>query len=239
MCFFSLQTDLTYLKSFLNRIKSTSESFRGLLKNVHQIEKYGTCTENLKQSIDESITKEVNNLALFSPNLQTDVAFDLFDDELFLDDNDPIASISSHGDKNFISAVKFLEITDIDREDINQLCSIIEECMQGIELLKTNISHDVTRQTLVRDLHEFANLLFFMDEFVDLSAVIGELARKLDEHQKQQFSPLIVDILGTLFIELNAWITTIFVDSSSTNIHEFDASLIGSSKQLLMFISSD
>ena len=124
-------------------------------------------------------------------------------------------------------------------EDILQLCSIIEECLQGIELLKTNVAHDVTRQTLVRDLQEFANLLFFMDEFVDLSAVIGELARKLDEHQEHQLSPLVVDILGTLFIELNTWVTTIFIDNSSTNIHELDASLIGSSKQLLMFISRD
>ena len=77
---------------------------------------------------------------------------------------------------------------------------------------------------------------WFMDEFVDLSTVLGELSRKLGDNLDAQLQPFIVDILDTLILELNAWVITIFIDRTSNNIHELDASLIGSSKQLLMFL---
>ena len=236
LCFFSIQRDLTYLKSFLSRIKTTSERFRELLKKVKELSLTEQADNNLKMSMHQATAAEVNNLSLFSPSLRAETDVELFDDELFLDTDDQTGMMPVQTKTSIISAEQYHATTKFESEDITSLCSIIAECISSVDLLKNNIAQKSSRQDLVNDLQEFANLLFFMDEFVELSTVLGELSRKLGDNQDAQLQPFIVDILGALILELNAWVITIFVDRTSSNIHELDASLIGSSKQLLMFL---
>lgn len=236
LCFFSIQRDLTYLKSFLNRIKTTSDRFRDLLKKVKEIPLTEQADNNLKMSMHQATAAEVNNLALFSPSLRAEADVDLFDDELFLDADDQTGMMPVQTKASIISAEEYHANTKFESEDIKSLCSIIAECISSVDLLKNNITDESSRQDLVNDLQEFANLLFFMDEFVDLSTVLGELSRKLGDTRDAKLQPFVVDILDALILELNAWVTTIFIDRTSRNIHELDASLIGSSKQLLMFL---
>jgi PAS domain S-box-containing protein len=236
LCFFSIQRDLTYLKSFLNRIKLTSEHVRDLLKRVKELPLAEISDKGLKESINQATVDEVNNFSLFSPSLRADADIDLFDDELFLDSDHPTGIMPMQVKISMMSAKQFHATTTIEREDIEHLCSIIADCIFGVDLLSTNVSNDSARASLIKDMQEFANVLFFMDEFVNLSTVLGELSRKLAEYKEPQFPPFILDILITLLTELNAWVTTVFVDRSSNNIHELDASLIGSTRQLLMFL---
>lgn len=236
LCFFSIQRDLTYLKSFLSRIKTTSERFRELLKKVKELSLTEQADNNLKMSMHQATAAEVNNLSLFSPSLRAETDVELFDDELFLDTDDQTGMMPVQTKTSIISAEQYHATTKFESEDITSLCSIIAECISSVDLLKNNIAQESSRQDLVNDLQEFANLLFFMDEFVELSTVLGELSRKLGDNQDAQLQPFIVDILDTLILELNAWVITIFIDRTSSNIHELDASLIGSSKQLLMFL---
>jgi PAS domain S-box-containing protein len=236
LCFFSIQRDLTYLKSFLNRIKRSSEHFRDLLKTIKELHISEQTDNNLKASIDQAIPDEVSNLALFSSFLRAEKDIDLFDDELFLDTDNLTGMMPVKTTTSIISAETYHANTKVDSEDIESLYEIIAECLVSVDFLKTNISEQSTRQGLVKDLQEFANLLFYMDEFVDLSTVLGELSRKLNEKQESQLQPFILDILETLLEELNTWVTNVFIERTSTNIHELDASLIGSSKQLIMFV---
>lgn len=238
LCYFSLQQDLSYLKSFLNRIKSTTDTFRTLLKNVHLSPTLSKDDKVLKDAFVESTKQEVENLTLFSSSLRSDEDVDLFDDELFLDCDEQKGMMPVEAERNLISAEAFHESENIDSGDILNLCGIIEDCIFGVEVLKTNPSNESARKALVSDMQDFANILFFMDEFVDLSAILGELSRQLNAYQEEHFPPLILDFLAMLIVELNSWVTSIFVEKSSANIHELHDSLTGSVKQILMFIKN-
>lgn len=232
----SVQRDLTYLKTFLSRIKQSSDNFRELVKKIHKKESAGNLETSIKDTVYKATAQEIDNMALFSADLRDDDDLELFGDELFLDDANSDGVMPIKNKYSVITAIEYADKCEADADDIVNLSSSIAECLEGVGLLRSSTQPQATMDTLVTDFQDFANLLFFMDEFVDISTVLGALSRSLKSVDVENIPGFVIDTMEALILELNQWVSALFVNRTSQNIHEFDDSIIGSAKQLIMLL---
>jgi hypothetical protein len=78
--------------------------------------------------------------------------------------------------------------------------------------------------------------MFFLEEFIDISGTLGELTVVMIERQQMSFDLMTAESLKGLIIDLDTWSLDIFETKTSSDIHWLDNSIIGSCKQLLVFL---
>lgn len=237
LCYISVQRDLTFIKSFLSRLHSTTNIFRNLLNVVLHSDKTGKelASEGIfKQATDE----ELRNMTFFSGDLRSDDSRDAFGDELFFDGHSESGIMPVYRDKPQLSAMQFHRYSDMTDIDIASLCELIEDCVANIDMLKLSANPQSAFVDLYADLHEMANCIFFMDEFMDLSVVIGDLSTTLSKYHVDELEEFVLDTLKAMILDINTWLTEVFITKEAKNIYELEPSIIGSAKQLIFMLKN-
>jgi PAS domain S-box-containing protein len=235
LCFLSIQRDLSYVKSFLSRLKSSTVAFRELLHEVCHM------NADAKQSLSEDTVKnatkeEIQNMALFSADLRKEEDVELFDSELFIDESFEMGVMPEQQYTSAISALEYAQTGAISSEDILQLCSIIEESLNTVELLKSSTNPQSSFKTLLKDFEEFNATVFLMYEFTNISTVLGQLINTLAKKNADQIEEFMIDTLQAIILDLNDWVTSVFLNKDADNIHKYDACIISSAKQLIFML---
>ncbi|QYK06422.1 PAS domain-containing protein [Shewanella zhangzhouensis] len=231
--------DLSVMRSKLGQLENTTESFRSLLKVFSGLMEDQSEDERqrLKKTSQDATLQLIQNATLFCPELRKDEDIALFgEDDLFDFSDSDVGVLPKRHDIKHISARDFAGMHGISMNDIRDLAAILNDCKINIELLKLGTSNPQSFQNVVQDLSDLASHLFLMDEFIDISTVVGHLANKLMQRQGSAIDPMLLDILLSLVEDFSIWHTQIFVTQDAPDIHQLDASIIGSAKQLLAFL---
>jgi len=98
----------------------------------------------------------------------------------------------------------------------------------------TNWSKDLL--IIADNVTQVANTIFYLEDFVGISSILAELATQTRLRAKAELPAFIIDTYKALLQDLQTWVDRIFISAAADNIHEMDASIISSSRQLLMFM---
>lgn len=228
--FVSMQKDLTDLKSSLNRLKSSSKHFRLFLDELMvskgaqdaQVEK----VQDALKANAEVLAQYVNTT---EPDLDDDDDFDFFDfDDAALDDS-PEEQRDKLSAKDFIST---LDVEDHVIRDISTVAISLDKLIEAYEPIDLNESE---RKELIEELQEMANAIFYVEEFIDVSISISELAVGMYHFVDQPIDFMISEALKGLIHDLCQWVSEVFVNETAEDIHWLDNSMVGSCKQILVF----
>lgn len=190
--------------------------------------------------VKRATNEEVCNMSLFSKDLISSAEnIELFDEELFLFGECNMGVMPIKNKQTIISAQTFHRYSSIDPCDVQNLCSFIEECLLNIELLEIGSARQTSFVEILINFQEIANCIFFMDEFIDISIVLGQLAVTLDKYHVNDLEEFVIETLRGITTDLHRWITDVFITKASTNIHELEPSIIGSSKQLIFMLKKE
>ncbi|NVK25461.1 MAG: PAS domain-containing protein [Gammaproteobacteria bacterium] len=238
--YLSTQRDISYIKSFVAELFRSSNGTKQVLMDLLMGEKQCFMQQGSNKLVEQS-APENSDTVHSSQSKQIHEEYDLFDDfdlfgEGFIDSE---ANNTTDNNMNYtsLSAREFLESSDIEQSDLAALEGAIADCVINIELAKHGINRALSLQLCIKELHEFANIMFMLDEFASLADALFKLVDALsrcDQGLAQEFT---LDILYELINDLNEWVSDIFVNQSAQDIHNLDASIISSAKQLTMMVS--
>lgn len=235
--FLSVQRDLTFLKNLLLRLSKTTHSFREFLNEFLHNEEYKNVSNTIKQKTDALTQQELSNMALFSESLRSEQHKEIYDDELFFCDDEPMGVMPVHHTRTKISALEYSKLGSTNADDIDNLRDIIDECVSNIELAKQESNEGVKYMNLaLANIQEFANVVFFIDEFIDISTVLGQLVSSLKQSPELLEQGFAKQIVYSLVLDLQTWLENVFIEKTSADIHELDDSIISSAKQLIFMI---
>ncbi len=221
--FLSVHRDVGFIKTFIANVIGTSPSLKQAFKGI------------LAQN---SVRKTVGEAEKHDVEFNDHDEIELFDDFNF-DANTSSASDvrETENTNDATTAADYLKKTDLDYNDILALSCIIEECVANIELAKLNIKRRACLQDCLSQLHEFANIVFMMDEFSSISTALYKLVDTLLRHQHFLEKAITLEIMSSLIYDLNTWISDVFVNQTAEDIHQFDASIIGSVEQMSVIMN--
>jgi len=226
LCYISVQKNVTLVREILSLAASTSPEFKAKLKSI--------IATRFKPDTDKQQEKRLNSI--------------INDTTFFSKSSDPFEDIFSFGDVEItepsseqqyvpLTSEAYIEREQILEDDILHLMSVLNDCAYAIEVS----IHTPENQTAIiafrSSFQELANILFLMNEFVELSIAISGLAHNLNHVTDWSGKSIVYPLLLDLTIELDNWATDVFCKKSSNDIHEFDASLIASVKQIQMFLA--
>jgi diguanylate cyclase (GGDEF)-like protein/PAS domain S-box-containing protein len=214
----STQKDISAFRKFLNSIRFRSN-----------IESGGWSDST---TVDEPFTVATSSNEDFILIEDSEGLFEHSEDLFALDKQDPEAAVK----QVVISAEDFHRLNLVVIEDIHKLCNALEDCLVSIELAKANTNKEQALREFLYDMHEFANTLFFMDEFMDLCSALSELSNRLASCDLAALDSILIEILYAIVLDLNAWLTTVFVNRDAANIHALDDSIISSAKQIVFML---
>ncbi len=240
--FISIQKDLSQLRENLARLKTSSSAFRGFLNEIKQqhAEQGLPLGNTHARQVEQSLQDNASLLAEFV-KVKTSAAEDsaevAFDTDFFDFDDTAQASDLCDDAPPQISAQELFQRYAIDEETVQQL-SAFPAAMQ--ELLNNADLHEMDVVTLgqfVRELQDLANAIFFLEEFVDVSISLSELAMSFRSQQRLTLDFLISQAAIGLVDDLRMWVDAVFVHRQAENIHWLDKSIRGSCKQILVFLN--
>ncbi|WP_448567058.1 PAS domain-containing protein [Thalassotalea ganghwensis] len=235
--YLSVQMDLTFLKNLLLRLSKTTHSFREFLNEFLHNKEYKQVSNNVKQQTNVLTQQELSNMALFSESLRSEQHKEIYDDELFFCDDEPMGVMPVHHTRTKISALEYSKLGVTNTDDIDNLKDIIDECVSHIELAR-QVNNEGSKYMLLAlaDIQEFANVVFFIDEFIDISTVLGQLVSSLKQSPELLEQGFAKQIVYSLVLDLQTWLENVFIEKTSADIHELDDSIISSAKQLIFMI---
>lgn len=239
--FISIQKDLSLLRENLARLKSSSESFRNFLNEIkRQQQQDGTPigmhnVHHAERNLQENaalLAAFVNVKPISEPDIASALDVDFFDfDDMAQQSETPEEAAE------LINAEQLFARYDIDAETVQQLGAFptaMQELLDSCEL--HNMDTGSLRQ-FVRELQDLANAVFFLEEFVDVSVSLSELAMTFLYHEKLSLDFLISQAANGLVNDLQLWVREVFIEKTASNIHWLDKSIIGSCKQMIVFIN--
>ena len=231
--YISIQKDLSHLKDIVSTLKSTNEHFREFLLDISKPE----AINNSEQISDKErqLTQEIlENTRLYNPALRSSDNVELFEDEEFFD--------CDHGCNGMLA--NDIALTRVNAKDYNaryttavdvqELFNRIKETQEKIDLLPYGKNAVTELENIGQNLQDVANDIFYLDDFVNLSSTLTELARQTRALAKNNVTPIIVDTYRALLSDLETWLNQNFVEQSANDIHALDASIISSARQLLL-----
>ena len=236
--FLSIQRDLTTLMESLSRLKSTNHNFRKFLRDLTS--KGKDTAEELNMDISrlqQDITEElIENEMLFTPALRSDDAVDLYgENEFYYFESGDKGVLPDVTEKPTLSADEYARQCSIDQADLQNMRSIIEDTLSALEILEFSGLSEDEYVCLTNDLQELANTIFYIEEFVDISAILSELAGTMKPLSPQILPEFSIELLSALMKDLLTWVDNVFFQKSAKDIHELDASIITSAKQLMYY----
>lgn len=238
--YLSIQKDLSALKLVVSRLKSTNEHFREFLSDISQTIENTQATE-LNTALTEkkqAVTQELlDNSRLYTPALRSDENIDLFAEGEFFDcSHDLNGMLSEEGaELEIISAQEYANQHQ-SNHDMRQLLEIILETNEKIDLLGYSKNPVSGMMEIGQNIHDIANDIFYFDDFVGISSVLGQLGTHTCSHASNELNPMLVEIYRALMKDLETWVISVFIEKTANSIHELDASIISSARQLLMFL---
>lgn len=234
--YLSIQKDLSSLQKVLSRFKRTNEHFRHFLLELSDLECGKVATESVLQQQKALVPEVLGEVALYNPALRSDSAVEHFAETEFFDCSDDLFGLIAEPlAQQGISANEYVGEHG-HRISAPQLLGLLTEVQDHLDFIPHSSNPQAELRELSEVLHELANMVFYLDEFVALSSVLNELANQTSECQAQQLPEFILDIFSALIRDLEGWVTCIFVEQSADDIHYLDASMISSAKQLMAFL---
>ncbi|WP_051275361.1 PAS domain-containing protein [Aestuariibacter salexigens] len=235
--FVSIQKDLSDLRRSLTRLKSSSGYFRQFLMELEQ-KRLLDKSEGSTAAQDKVESELKSNVQMLSDYVNTSDATsndeeDFFDFDDFAIDSD-IDSVGADMEK--LSAVELFTSTSIDESVLRDLISIAASLKKYAEEYDLQDLFESDRKELIEELQELANAIFFIEEFMDISVSLSELVVGMYHRVEEPFDVIIAESLKGLINDLYIWIQEVFETRTSSNIHWLDNSIIGSCKQVLVFV---
>ncbi|QEP43408.1 PAS domain S-box protein [Ectothiorhodospiraceae bacterium BW-2] len=225
LCYISIQKDLTNLKAVTSRLKSTNEHFRQFLRQI---------SHNNRLDTEEKTTQLlIDNARLFTPALRSEQSIELFEEGEFFDFSiDDSGVLIDNEPKPTLSAEAYISNKDSHYFNPNEIAALltdIEDTLHSMESFQqTSLTHHIGD-----DLQDLANTLFFLDEFNDMATTLAELATIIRTKTDIEAEPFLIETFLGLSHDLREWLRAIFIEKTSRNIHEYDATIIASTKQLI------
>jgi PAS domain S-box-containing protein len=229
----SVQKDLSRLKSIVSSFKQTNEHFREFILDISRADNRDPNVA-IKQA--QFSSEVLDNTRFYNPELRSDENIDLFDDELFDFSDDMNGILATRVQYDTVSAKEYNTKYNV-KLDIQEINHRIGETQEKFELL--NYSKNVTQELLEisQNLHDIANSIFYLEEFVEISSALNELANQTRGYAKNEINPMVTETYRGLMTDLESWVSVMFIHQSADNVHELDASIISSAKQLMQFLN--
>jgi hypothetical protein len=238
--FVSLQKDLSNLRQVVSRLKSTNQNFREFLRDLSS-----AVTKTSAKAIADHIAGKkhelteqlIDNVRVYNPALRSDENIELFGEVEFFDLSDDLNGILGEKlEQSYVSAAEYRANQPLPASEIAELRNVIEEIQQQLDLLHYSANCEKDLLIIADNVLQIANVVFYLEDFVSISSILAELATQTRLHAKAELPAFIIDTYKALLQDLQVWVDRIFVSGSADNIHEMDASIISSSRQLLMFM---
>lgn len=238
--FISVQKDLSNLKQIASRLKNTNEHFRGFLRDISaSVEKTGI-NELLEEVIEKKQTMTevlMGNAKLYSPALRSEDNIALFDENEFFDFSDDMnGSLVIEEVTVAVSALEYAQQHQLPASEINELLDVVHDTQEQLDLFPFSSNKAKDLRAIADNINDVANTIFFLEDFVSISSVLSELATHTHENANKELPDFMVETYKALMEDLKQWVTNVFLIKSALDIHETDASIISSAKQLLMFL---
>lgn len=235
--FISVQKDLSDLRQLMSRFKYTNENFRAFLRDLPLSAlpaAPATDLDGRKQQLTEAL---LDNLRLYNPALRSDEQVALFDENEFFDLSEGFTGVLGEQlEQEFISAEQYALRQPVSADELDELQELLREIQQQLDLLQIGSNKSAALANIAARLQDVASSIFYLEDFVSLSSVLAELATHTRAHAQAALPDFLVDTYRGLAQDMETWVERIFVSRSAANIHEMDASIISSAKQLLMFL---
>jgi len=234
--FISVQKDLSGLRQLVSRFKYTNENFRAFLRDL-PLSTAAAPAPNLndrKQQLTEAL---LDNVRLYNPALRSDEQVALFDENEFFDLSEGTTGVLGEQlEQEFISAEQYAQRQPMTADDLDEMRELLRDIQQQLDLLQIGSNKPAALYNIAACLQEVASSIFYLEDFVSLSSVLGELATHTRAHAQSALPDFLVDTYRGLAQDMETWVERIFVSRDAANIHEMDASIVSSAKQLLMFL---
>lgn len=236
--YISIQRDLSALKNTLSRLKSSNNEFRAFLENLSDDSKN---SKELAQRKKQAATKLADDAGLFSPTLREETRTEFFEDsELFGFDKGEKGVLPATEAKPVVSAREYAEQVCLSQFEIENIETIVDDLTTSVNLLSVSADQADVISSITTDVKELATTLVFIEAFIEMSSVFSELSTQLqqrtDKHLNAELPEFVISVFEALADELKHWFNSVFIEYTSENIYSEDASILGSSKQLLQFI---
>lgn len=236
-CFISVQKDLSDLRRVMSRLKRTNGHFRAFLRDLDQAREATSLLPAIAAQKPQLTGDLLDDLRQYEPAayLSPDPAL-IADEDLFDLGSTDQQDSARLAPLERISAVSYAQASHFSATDIAELQIAISETRQQLDLLEVSDDKTAERLIIADNLQELANSIFYLDDFIALSAVLAELATRTRDSARQAVPPFVVDIYRALMQDVETWVDTVFVSRTARDIHELDNSIISSARQLLMFL---
>lgn len=239
--FISIQKDLSLLRENLARLKSSSQSFREFLNEIKRQQQHeGTAIAvQASHGAEQSLQENAALLAEFiqvKPIIDEDVSRAL---EVDFFDFDEMAQQSERmeEDQERLGAQDLFNRYEIDADTVMQLAAFTAAMHDHLNICELHEMDAESLRAFVRELQDLANAVFFVEEFIDVSVSLSELAMTFLYNEKVNLDFLISHAAIGLVTDLRQWVQEVFVDRTAANVHWLDKSIIGSCKQMLVFLN--
>ncbi|WP_100641837.1 PAS domain-containing protein [Alteromonas facilis] len=230
--FVSVQRDLTAFRQSLNRLKVSSKFFKLFLSEL--LSKNGASNE--LETAKAELDKNVELLSAYSSKVSSseEQTSDFFD----FDTTSSRHNISVEN-KRTLSAAAFIGSAEIDPAWISELKDIAGLLAVTISTDDLTNYDEVDRKKLINDLQEFANAVFYIEEFIDISINLSELSAAMYHSIEIPFDVIVTQAIKGLIDDLYEWVYAVFVEQTAEDIHWLDSSIISSCKQIAIFTRLD
>lgn len=238
--FVSLQKDLSKLRQVVSRLKSTNQNFREFLRDLSIVPSdtpNNTVAERIAGKKHEFTEQLIDNVRLYNPALRSDENIEIFGETEFFDLSDDLNGVLGEKlEQTCVSAAEYLANQPLPASEVVELQHVIEEIQQQLDLLQYSANWSKDLLIIADNVNQVANTVFYLEDFVSISSILAELATQTRLHAKVELPAFIIDTYKALLQDLQTWVDRIFISAVADNIHEMDASIISSSRQLLMFM---
>lgn len=238
--FFSLQKDLSNLRQVVSRLKTTNQNFRAFLRDLSAAAGKAPAhaiAEHIAGKKNELTEQLIDNVRVYNPALRSEENIELFGETDLFDVSDDLNGILGEKlEQNYVSAAEYLANQPLPAREIAELQHVIEEIQQQLDLLQYSSNWSKDLLIIADNVTQVANTVFYLEDFVSISSILAELATQTRLCAKAELPSFIIDTYKALLQDLQTWVDRIFISATADNIHEMDASIISSARQLLMFM---
>ena len=238
--YLSVQKDLSNLRQVMSQFKGTNQHFRAFLKELMDSVKRGDAVMTAEQvtAAEPQLTRELlDNTRLYNPALRSDALIELFEENEFFDVADDLNGVMGDAlEQMFVSAKAYAKQQSLSEQDLGTLTVAIQESRQHLDLAEFSANPLADMLVVADNLQEIANTIFYLEDFLSISSVLSELSTQTRHQVVAQLPAFIVETYRALLQDLETWLDAVFVARTATNIHELDASIISSARQLILFL---
>ncbi|HET8705355.1 MAG TPA: PAS domain-containing protein, partial [Pseudomonadales bacterium] len=237
--YISVQKDLSNLQKVMSRLKQTNQHFREFLREIAQPSGQGAAADSVganerKQRITEEL---LENVSLYNPALRTEDSISLFGESEFFDVSEGLQGVLGEKlEREHISAQQYAQQQRLSAHDVAELMAVMHEILEQLDLYAISGNKTKLLDGVAKDLQDLANHIFYLDDFVSISSVLSELATRTRRCAGRDLPPFMIDTYRALVTDLETWVKSVFIEKTAHDIHEVDASIISSAKQLILFL---